>query len=524
MSKIIIKNGTIVDGKNSEPYLADVVIEKGKIKAIGNYKNKKAEKIIDASGKYVSPGFIDAHCHSDGYWTLFKIPAQESAIAQGVTTIVCGNDGTSIAPLPRPEAIETIRRWVPVGDLAVNWMTIEGLLKELEKTRLGVNFATLVGHTTLRRGLVGDERRDLSREELAVMKNMTSEAMKEGALGFSTGLSYSHVNFVKNEEIDHLVSLTSSMGGVYSTHLRSESEGLYEATEEAIRTSQKANASLLIAHLKAKGKMHWSIFDRTLKLIENSYRDGVNVNFTVYPYSTTGSVLYAYFPKWITDGGRDSMLLRLRDHASRKKLVKELAEDQNDYENMIVSICPFSKSLVGKSIGDMARESGFSVEEATIQLLLAGNGHVIVFDQTIDEDNMKQAVIHPLSIIASSGAYYNNKWMKENEELVHPRSFGTFPRFLKQFVVDEGLLSWSEAIYKITGMPAEKMGIAGRGVLAKGNFADIVVFDPKNIEDLATFENPYKYPKGIEAVLVNGEIAMKEGVIGKERLGISVSK
>lgn len=510
MYDIVIRGGTVFSGAKEEGRLADLAIKGRVIKKIGIIKEGEGKTEINAKGKYVTPGFIDVQNHSDGYWTIFREPRQESLLRQGVTTILCGSDGSSIAPLPSPRAIETIRRWVDVRDLTINWMTLAELFRTLERGGLGVNFATLTGHATLRRGLVPEEWRALSDAEQKALEKMYEKALAEGSFGFSTALAYSHEHFAPREELLPFLRLTAKERGIYATHLRDEGEKLPEAVDEALDAARESGVSLLISHLKAKGAKAWPKFNEALEKIEKAAGAGVNVHFNVYPYAITSSVLYAYLPTWVTEGGREAMLRRLKSPVERQRLVREMNGLGRSWQDLIVAMCPFNPHLVGKSLGEMGENRGLSPAEMVIEILIAGGGHVLVFDHTLDEGNVERAVSHPLSLVASSGAGYSEH-SKDAGQLVHPRCFGTFPRFLGQYVRERKLLAWHEAIHKITGQAATVAGITGRGFIAKGVAADVVVFDPARIRDRADFEHPFRYAQGIEWVMVNGKIAVGDG-------------
>ena len=519
MLDVLIKNGTIVDGTGKPMYRGDIGIRDGVITEIGDLHNEKAEKEIDATGKFVAPGFIDVNNHSDTYWRIFLDPTLESLLHQGITTIIGGNCGTSLAPLANHEVIKSIQKYSDMKKVSFNWLSMREFLAEVEKKKMTLNFGTLVGHGTLRRGLVGDEVRDISPDEMKVMKKMLTQSMKDGALGFSTGLVYTHAKLASSREIAELAEVVKKYNGVYTTHIRGESHELIRAVEEAIRIAQITGVKLQISHLKAMGKKNWPLMEEALNLIETARTSGIDIHFDVYPYTSTGSVLYILLPDWVTEGGRNMMLSRLKDEDTRKRVIKEMKASEYDYSKITISISALDKALNHKKITEIAAAQDKSVEDAIIDVLIASDGHVVTMMEVLSDKNVDKGVINPFSIISSNGSGYNVEH-KESGEVVHPRNFGSFPRVLATYVRGRSVVGWEEAIRKMSGLPAEKFNIEKRGIITKGNYGDVIVFDPKTVKDLATIENPYQYSEGIECVLVNGQIAMNHGTISDLRAGV----
>jgi N-acyl-D-amino-acid deacylase len=518
MYDIIIKNGTIIDGTGKKMYIGDIGVKEEKIKEIGDLRNDRAETIIDAKGQYVSPGFVDVNNHSDTYWRIFLDPSLESLVYQGITTIIGGNCGSSLAPLANKDIIQTIQKWADIKLVNLNWLSMKEFLEEVGKRKIAINFATLTGHATLRRGILGDEARNLSEKELKIMKKMLEQSIGEGSLGFSTGLVYTHSKLASEEEIVKIARLVKKYKGVYTTHIRGESEELLQAVKEAIDVARESKVSLQISHLKAMGRKSWPLFEKALAMIEKASKEGIDINFDVYPYTVTGSVLYVLLPDWIAEGGKRMMIHRLKDPVIKKKLIKEMREDRFDYSKVVISISPLDKTLSRKKIIEIADAQDKSVEETIIDILVASEGRVITMMDVLDEKNIIKAITHPLSIISTNGSGYNLEH-KNTGELIHPRNFGSFPRILGRYVREKKILSWEEAVHKMSGKPAEKFKIKNRGVIKENNFADLVVFNPKTIEDLATPENPYQYSKGVNWVVVNGKVALENGKITRMRAG-----
>ncbi len=520
MYDILIKNGTVIDGTGSAGFKTNLAIKKDKIKKIGPLKGAKTKTVINARGQYVVPGFVDIHNHSDSYWALFATPGLNSMINQGVTTIIGGNCGSSLAPLTEGGLIISIQKWGDISKTNVNWLSMAEFLKEIEKRKISLNFGTLVGHSTLRRGIVGEEFRELDTDEMKKMETMLENAMNQGAFGLSTGLAYSHAKVAPKKEIVKLAQLVKKHKGVHAIHIRNEANELVSSIKEAIEITKSSNVSTEISHLKAMGKKNWPSFKKVLAMIEKTKKDGFDINFDLYPYATTGSVLYILLPDWVAKGGKQKLLERLKNKEIRKKLIKEMQEEQSyEYDKIIIAISPADKTFIGKKITKIAQSQEVSVEEAIINMLIASEGRIITFFKTLNKENIRAAIKHPLSLIISNGTGYTTDYYSQHQELVHPRCFGSFPRALGKYVREEKIISWEEAIYKMTKGPADKIGIKKRGVLKRGNFADITIFDPKTVNDRATFENPFRYAQGISHVLVNGKISVEKGRYTGEKTG-----
>ncbi len=525
MYDILIKNSTIINGTKNNKYKADIVVSDGKIKKIGKLGAPKANIVIEADNLYTAPGFIDINNHSDAYLTLFTIPNLESLLKQGITTIIGGNCGSSLAPLVSADILKTIQKWADIQEINLNWLTFKEFLEELDKKGLGTNFGSLVGHSTIRRGVLKDEFRNLKPKELKTVKELLKSALKEGAFGLSTGLVYSHAKIAPPKEIIELVKSVKDFDGIYTTHIRGEAEELLPAIEETIEVAKKTRVSTEISHLKAMGKKFWPNMSKAISLIEEAHKSKININFDIYPYTITGSVLYILLPDWVAEGGKFMLLKRLQDPVIKNKVIKEMQEKKDyEYDKITIAMSPIDKTFIGRKISEIAKSQNISVEEAIINMLTISDGRVITFLDTIDPENIEKGIKHHLSFIASDGAGYNLQYYQRKKELVHPRCFGAFTRFLGRYVREKELLGWEEAIYKITGGPAEKLGLKDRGFLKENFWADLVIFDPKKIIDKATFENPYQYSGGIEYVFVNGKMAIEKGIYTGEKAGRALKK
>lgn len=521
---LLVKDGTIIDGSGKERFRGDVAIEGGRIKNIGapNLPGADAEKIISAFGKFVTPGFIDITSHADKNWSLFANPLQDYLLTQGVTTILAGNCGSSLAPLVSREAVDSLKKWGGSGGITINWLTVKELLDELSRHPLGLNVATLMGHGTIRRGILKGESRPLSPEELQQCAELIEYGMADGAFGLSAGLVYSHEAAASEEELTLLAKTLARAGGIYKTHLRNEGPNLVPAVNEAIQIGRASGASVIISHFKATGRKSWPFFGKTVQMLERANENGAKFHFDVSPYLRTGSFLYLLLPAWARDGGFAAMLERIATPDSRKKIIEELKQQTLHYDRYIIanSVTP---SANGKTIVEIAENMGQTPEEAILELLAANKGDVIIFGKTLSAHNLAAAIEHPLGIIASDGSGVTAE-LGRSGKLVHPRSTGTFPHFLHRFVNEKKIVSWEEGIRKITALPAETVGISERGRLARNFHADVVVFDPEKIQDRSTYDNPYVHSAGIEAVAVNGELAIENSQLTGKAAGRILKK
>ncbi|MBI2355641.1 MAG: D-aminoacylase [Candidatus Doudnabacteria bacterium] len=508
MHDILIKNGTVIDGTGQLGFKSDVAVEKGRIVEIAPaIPKERAKEVIDAKGKFVSPGFIDIQNHSDSYWTLFDQPEQSSLLSQGITTIIVGNCGASLAPLASQEAIKAVQKWHDLSGVNLNWATFAELAAALGENKLGVNVGSLVGHATLRRGILGDQVRAVTADEIRIMEDLLRKSLEAGAFGFSLGLIYAHEVDSSLEELTALSKTLKAGGGYLSVHLRSEGSHILEALDEAIELSREASVPLKISHLKIRGKKNWHLFDRMASKLEIAYHEGLNLAFDVYPYDTSWSVLYTYLPKWAYEGGRAAILRRINSASERRKILDYLRAAEENFSNIIIAHAEHNPSFVGKSIAQIAANQEVSNEEAVLNILSACKTQVIIFDHNLSDEHVELLAFSPLSLIATDGAGYSKE---DLNNLVHPRCFGTMPRFLKM-VREKKAISFELAVKKLTSEPAKLLGIRGRGTLAKNNFADIVVFDPLKVSDRATYEHPFIQAVGIDHVLVNGQSAVRGG-------------
>lgn len=518
MFDIIIKNGTLIDGSGEPMYRADIGVKDDKIVKIGNLQNESGELEIDAADRLICPGFVDVNNHSDTYWKIFSDPSLESLVYQGITTIVGGNCGSSLAPLLGAKAIASVQKWSDINQTSLDWLMMEEFLDVVERKKLSINFATLVGQATLRRSILGDETRALNDKEIEFLAKKLAESLKDGALGMSSGLVYAHARSTTMDELISFGKTIEKYDGVYVTHMRNEEKDFLNSVEESIEIARQSKVKLHISHLKVIGEKNWDQMEKALDAIARANEVGLEVSFDVYPYTNTGSVLYTLLPDWATEGGKKMMIGRLKNPEIRVRIVEEMKKSQIDYSKIEIAISPLNKTLARRKISEIASSQEKTVEDAIIDILIASEGRVIISMDVLSEENIEKAIAHPASIIATNGSGYKDDHGSTGE-VVHPRSFGAFPRILSKYVLGKRIISWEEAVAKMTSIPAQKFGIKKRGELKEKYFADIVIINRDEIRDLATPENPYQYNKGIDFVLVNGKIIVQEGKYNGGRFG-----
>lgn len=517
----IIKSGMVFDGTGAPPIQADIGISGNQISAFGDLGNNAA-RVIDATGKFVTPGFIDITNHSDTHLTLFKYPNLESLLMQGVTSIIGGNCGSSLAPLASSRAIFGVRKWADLSTININWTTFKEYLWEVDALNLGVNVGSFVGYGTLRRGIIGDEIRLLTTEERERLKQLLRSALNDGAFGLSLGLSYGHEGISPTEELIEVSRVLHEEGGILKIHLRSEGNGLLAAVNEAVRIGREAGISVQISHLKAIGKKSWRTLHHALDLIHNAKVSGLDINFDVSPYATTGSSLYLLIPAWARLGGFEELFKRIDNPEERKKIIDTMATYTLHPDKIFITAAPI-KNIVGQTLADIAETAGMSAEEALLATVRASEGRVSIIGKTVSVRNTKREVEDSDSFIASDGEGYSEE-AATSGNLVHPRSFATFAHFWHRFVMELALMPAEEAIKKITFAPAQKIGLVRRGSIKKENFADITVFDPNVFKEHNTYRDPYHYPKGIEYVFVNGKMAVENAQLTHTRAGRALKR
>lgn len=461
---VLIRGAKIVDGtgKNS-PYQQDVFITGEKISAIGKFPNKKTDVVIDGLGLYLTPGFIDVNTDSDHHLSLFTNPQQQDFLRQGVTTIFGGLCGASLAPLIYG-SLDAIRKWTNTSQVNINWHSVAEFLQVLGKRRLGVNFGTLVGHSTIRRALIGEDFRDLTLPELETFKKLLSDALADGAFGFSTGLGYAHSRRAPYAEIEALVKVVAEKGGVYATHLRDEREGLLASVMETMKIAAETGASTIISHLKPIiGFEHE--YRKSVELI-SQFPEFINLHYDSYPFDESVVPIYTLLPAWAQIGNLEVMLSYIENPDIHGRLIKELS--QIDGNNVRVAQAGGREHLVGKTLHQLADNQEVGVPEALLRLMKLTRLRATIFYRNINLDLVNQNLERDRALIASNGAS-----LPENTKTIkHERFYNTFPKFLET-VLRQQALSLPQAIEKITSVPAKKFGLKGRGVVAENAVADL---------------------------------------------------
>ena len=494
---LLITGGTVVDGTGAARYRADVAITGDRVVLVSRapIARASARRVVDAAGRIVAPGFIDLHAHLD---PLAELPGAQSAVTQGVTTALGGPDGTSPWPLA-------------------------DYLRDRERQTVGINVAYLVGHNTVRRAVLGDAARAPSAGELARMRGMVARAMGEGAFGISTGLRYIPGAYSTIDEVVALSQPAADSGGIYTSHLREEGLGLLLGVGEAIEIGRRARIPIVLTHHKAVGQAMWGKSAVTLRMVDSARRAGVDVMADVYPYTATHTGISVLIPSWALADGDTAFARRAADAGLRDSITRgivfNILNDRGggDLRRVQFSRVAWDRTLEGKTLADWAARRRLPPTPATgaalvIEAQLKGGANAIY--HVLDEGDVRRILTHPQVMVASDG-----RLSQPADGHPHPRAYGTFPRVLARYVRAERALSLESAVHKMTGMPARRLGLADRGVLRAGAAADVVVFDAARVSDQATFDAPHQYATGIDAVLVNGVLAVERGRYTNRRAG-----
>jgi len=511
----IIRGGTIYDGSGATPYRADIGFTGQRIAAIGELGSASGRIEIDATGKAVSPGFINMI--GWGVTSLIKDGRGISDISQGITLEVFG-EGNSMGPLSPTMKEEFPKYW---DQISPSWTTLGEYLEFLEDRGVSSNVASFIGATTARIHVLGHDDVKASSSQLEEMQALVRDAMQEGAVGVASSLIYTPASFANAEELIALASAASKYGGIYASHMRNEGKGIFEALDELITIAREADIPAEIYHLKISYPPFWDRFDDVLAVIEDARRSGLKITADMYPYPAGSTGLDAIMPPWVKEGGIDQWIARMQDPETRAKLIQAMRENPDDWDNRLASggadsvllvefRNPDLKHLAGMTLAEVAQQRGMSPEETAIDLVIEDRTRVgaMYFNQS--EDVVRKAIQQPwvsfctdaVSIAAEGDQLLNHR---------HPRTYGTFPRVLGHYVRDLQLLSLEQAVHRASGLPATNLSLRDRGFLREGYFADVLVFDPDTIQDHATFEKPHQYSTGMEKVFVNGELVFDDG-------------
>lgn len=500
----IIRNGLIYDGTGSKPFRADVAIQDDTISAIGDLSRARGEKEIDASGLVVAPGFINMNSMSDR--SLVMDGRSVSDLKQGITLEVMG-EGWSAGPVKRKIA-------KPVDSL---WTSLGGYFNYLQKKGISTNVASFVGATSVRNYELGHANRKPTAEELEHMKTLVRKAMEEGAMGLSTSLIYAPADYATTEEIVALAKVAAKQGGLYITHMRSESDFILKALNETFRITKEANIRTEIYHLKINHDRNWNKIDQVIQKIDSAQKAGLKITANMYPYTSSNTALTARLPNWVQEGGAKAMRKRLKDPLIRKKVLEEMRlgipSKNSNPENVVIlgfRLDSLNALYRGKRLDEVARLHGKDADETLIDLIVIDKspGAGVYHLQT--EENVQKIIQLPYVSFGSDGASMSDAPIF-SEWGTHPRAYGTFARVLAKYVRDKNLITLEDAIRRMTSLPASNLKLKKRGTVAVGNFADIVVFNATTIQDNATYENPKLYSTGMEYVFVNGIQVINKG-------------
>jgi len=514
MFDLIIQGARVVDGTGNPWYYADVGVRDGIIAALGRLPGDAAAALVYGNGLVVSPGFIDIHSHADT--DVMVNPRAESAIRQGVTTLVTGNCGFSAAPITA-EKREELKAGDLLRDLEISWLTMAEYLVALERCRPSVNLVPLVGHGTLRNVAMGYEQRPPTPAESQKMAAHLSQAMAEGAWGLSSGLIYPPGCYADTPELVELARVTAGYGGIYASHIRGENDTLLDAVVEAITIGEQAGLPVQIAHFKAMGRHMWGKSRESLGLVDRARAGGLEVTCDQYPYEASATGLAAFLPPWTQQGGNEGLFERLRRPDTRLQITADLLNGVPGWvslhkgvgwANVVITSSP-SNRFDGQTVSAIAASRQQDDFECVYDLLLEEGNRVGVVYFTISPEDIIRIMQHPAVMIGSdSGALAPYGPLSRGKP--HPRTYGTFARVLGKYV-REGVLSLERAVSKMTSLPAQKLGLHDRGLIRPGFAADLVLFSPEAINDTATYAEPHAYPTGVQAVVVNGVLSVEDG-------------
>ena len=501
----LIRNGLVIDGSGREGFTADVGLRGDRIARIGDLSDSTASRVIDAEGLVVVPGFIDIHNHSD--FTLLAEPRCESMIRQGVTTMVLG-EGGSAGPVKPGER---------------DWTTLGGYFDHVERQGVAANICSYVGLTQVWRYVKGDALEPAENAQITAMGELVAEAMREGAMGLSNSLLMPPSSLVTTDQLVTLARVAGEYGGIYSTHIRDEGRGVFDAVAEAIRVGAEAQIRVDIIHLKIADQALWGRMDEVVGMIDSARRAGLDIRANVYPYTAGQNDLRAIIPPWAHDGGNNSLLERLRSPEARARMKRDILDPNQEWYNHFLAVgsdwdrmllvqleTAANAPFVGRSMKDLIEARGGDPFDVLFDVLVEEGGRVRTVYFHHREDDMLDALRKPYVSVGSDGAAISPGGPSGSTH-PHPRWYGTFPRVLGRYVREQGTLALPDAVRKMTSMNAEKLGILDRGLLREGLLADLVVFDANTVADRATFSNPHQYPEGILHVFVNGEEVLADG-------------
>ena len=515
---LVIIHGRIIDGSGSPWYSGDIGIRDGRIAAIGTLAAEARAQTVDAHGLVVAPGFIDMLGQSE--LSILVEPRVPSKIFQGITTEITG-EGNSVAPL-NDSIIRSDREVYAHYGVTPYWRTLRQYFARLEKQGIGINLATYVGATSVRRMVLGDEDRQPTPPQLDEMKALVEESMRAGAVGLSTALEYAPAPYARTQELIALAGTAAKFGGIYATHMRSEGDGIMSALDEAFRIGREAGIAVEIWHLKIAGKRNWGRMSEVVSKIDAARAAGIDVSANTYAYTAWANDLSAFIPPWAHDGGNVKLIARLKDRAHRKRLRQEMLSASSEWDNeweeipgpeaILIGVVhkPGLQPLQGKTLAEVAKSWKKDPLDALFDLLIEDDALTEVAVFGMSEPDVALALVQPWVSVDNDSEGTSAQGILGRDH-PHPRAYATFPRILRKYVRQEKKLTLEDAIRKFTALPAQRMRLTDRGVLKAGMWADVVIFDPATITDVATFENPNQLSVGMEYVLVNGVPVIEQG-------------
>lgn len=515
---LILRGGTVYDGRGEEPVVADVAVDGDRIVAVGDLSTHRASRDIDVSGLAVAPGFINMLSWAP--FSLFEDPRAMSDLLQGVTLEVFG-EGFSMGPLSESMKAELVERQ---GDIKfdVEWTTLGEYLDDVVDKGVSPNVASFVGATTVRMNVLGQADRDPTTEELAQMQDLVRQAMREGAMGLGSALIYAPGAYAETGELIALARAVAEYGGSYISHIRSEGDRLLEAVDELIQIAREARVPAEIYHLKAAGRKNWDKLEDVIERVEKARREGLRITADMYPYTAGATGLDAAMPPWVQEGGHHAWVERLRDPEIRRRVVREMTTPADDWENLFLAVespeeivlIDFKndalKPLTGESLAEVARMRGTTPAETAIDLVIEDDSRVGTVYFLMSEENVRRGAAQEWVSFCSDAAAPATEGVFLRSG-AHPRAYGAFARVLARLVREDKVLELSEAVRRLTSLPATNLGLDDRGLIEPGRFADVVVFDPETIQDNASYADPHHYASGVVHVLVNGVPVVSDG-------------
>jgi N-acyl-D-amino-acid deacylase len=531
VSDMLVRGALIADGTGSPPFEADILIDGATIRRIGKLDTAGSKKTINAKGFVVAPGFIDMHCHAD--FSLPILPTADSLVHQGITTAVIGQCGLSPAPLldrTRDEVIAGLSGILSELEAEIpwhEWSSFGEYLSFLNRLGISINVVTLVGQGTVRSSVMGFKAGRATPEQMSLMQREAIKALREGAFGLSTGLIYPPGSYASTDELVELTRVVAREGGLYFSHIRGEAETLLDAVAEAIQIGRESKAPVQVSHFKAAGRQNWGKSKEALALIDRARNEGVDIAADMYPYTAGSTMLVAVLPEWAQEGGKEVILRRLSDPSVCLKMTQDMREKgfarSMEWDRVLITGSPRHPGYQGRFVSELADEAGQTAHAWVFAALLETELQLHMATFAMSEDNRQQEVKHPVMTFCTDGMGFSAKG-KSERTLTHPRSYGAFPRVLSHYVREKRLLSLEQAVHKMTGLAAKRLGLKDRGLIRPGFAADLVIFDPQRVKDKASYENPHQYAEGILEVIVNGESVVHDGTHTGSRSGAVLSR